>query len=607
MVHVKSIAQMAEMCYYSLRFDNVAIVYSNIIFIFLSIIPWKITTSISYQRILFWVYIMCNGFFLSLNFIDFAYYRFNQNRLMSNFLETLKFENNKASLIFHFIWAYFYLFLLFFALIYLLVFFYKKIKIHPILINNYWRYGISSGILFFGVVTLFVLGARGGDFKKSTRPITLIDAMENVKSPQHADVILSSTFTIIKTLGAQSTKVKDRFSDKEIEEGLNTVKQYPIENKFHSPPNLVIFILESMGREYWGALNETHEIANFKSFTPFLDSLAQHSLIFPNAFATSRKSIHGMPSILAGIPSFEVSYASSPYSRQKIPSVVSIAHEQGYSSSFFHGAANGSMGFTGFSNTLGFEKYYGRTEFNNDNEYDGSWGIWDEPFLQYMKSVLDTQTTPFLSTIFTLTSHEPYAIPKKYEGKFDKGHIPMHQSVGYTDYALRRFFEESSRSPWFENTVFIFTADHGNQSYFPFYEKTINRFANPLMIYKPNSDLKGVDLRLASHMDIFPTIADMIDYPKPFMAWGNSLLADQKYAPYVINYFSGGSYFMMDQNYICVHNGNKAIGFYDLVDKNMEINLIDNKNQKMIELERKCNMFLEDYFERLMSGLKNDH
>ena len=265
------------------------------------------------------------------------------------------------------------------------------------------------------------------------------------------------------------------------------------------------------------------------------------------------------------------------------------------------------MGFTGFSYTLGFEKYYGRTEFNNDNEYDGSWGIWDEPFLQYMKSVLDTQTTPFLSTIFTLTSHEPYAIPKKYEGKFDKGHIPMHQSVGYTDYALRRFFEESSRSPWFENTVFIFTADHGNQSYFPFYEKTINRFANPLMIYKPNSDLKGVDLRLASHMDIFPTIADMIDYPKPFMAWGNSLLADQKYAPYVINYFSGGSYFMMDQNYICVHNGNKAIGFYDLVDKNMEINLIDNKNQKMIELERKCNMFLEDYFERLMSGLKNDH
>ena len=604
LVHVKSIYQMAELCYYGLRFDNVAIVYSNIIFILMSIIPWKKTTHPLYQKLVFWIYLLCNGFFLSLNFIDFAYYRFNQNRLMNNFLEVIEFESNKIDLLLHLFWVYLHLIVLFFAMLYLLALAYKRLKIYPIIIENYWRYGISSFVLFFGSIALFVLGARGGDFKKSTRPITLIDAMDNVRTPQQADVVLSSAFTLLKTLGQNNyNKSKNRFTNLEIEKELNTIKEYPPSGRFEKKPNIVIFILESMGREYWGALNETYDIPNYKGYTPFLDSLARHSLIFPNGFATSRKSIHGMPSILAGIPSFETSYASSLYSRQKVGSVVSVSKELDYQTSFFHGAANGSMGLLGFSNILGFDNYYGRTEFNNDLEFDGSWGIWDEPFLGYVKSVLDQQRKPFLSSVFTITSHEPYVIPKDYEGKFDKGYLPMHQCVGYTDYALRKFFEASKTSDWFENTIFIFTADHSNQTHFPFYEKTVNRFANPLMIFKSNSELKGVDMKLASHLDIFPTVADLIDYPKPFKCWGRSLVSNQNHEPFVINYFSGGSYFMMNENLICVHNGDNAIGFYDVKDKNMENNLIRNKTQEMIDLENKCSMFLEDYFESLMSGI----
>lgn len=90
LVQVKSISQLMELCYYALRFDNVAIVYSNMIFILMSIIPWKKTTYPLYQKIVFWVYFLCNAFFLALNFVDFAYYRYNQNRLMSNFWKWLK-------------------------------------------------------------------------------------------------------------------------------------------------------------------------------------------------------------------------------------------------------------------------------------------------------------------------------------------------------------------------------------------------------------------------------------------------------------------------------------------------------------------------------------
>ena len=599
---IESFSELADLCYHGIRFDNVAIVYSNLIFILLSILPWKGTTLIAYQKILFLVFLSCNTFFLSLNFVDLAYYRFNNNRLMSNFLEVVEFETNKVTLLFHFIEVYYYLFILFFMMIFILAWAYKKVKVYPIFIDNYLHYSLSSVIFFLGTIALFVLGARGGDFKKSTRPITIIDAMNDVKTPQLSDVVLNSAFTVLKTLGMNKVKKTNRFSQEEINSVLNPVKHYTENNRFGKRPNVVIFILESMAREYWGSMNVSYDIPGFKGYTPFLDSLAQHSLIFPNHFATSRKSIHGMPSILAGIPSFETSYSSSLYSRQKVESVVSVAKALDYDTSFFHGAANGSMGLSGFANTLGYEQYYGRTEFNNDNEFDGFWGIWDEPFFLFTKSILDQKKTPFLSTIFTISSHEPYIIPKKYEGVFDKGDLQMHQCVGYTDFALKKFFESSKNSDWFDDTIFIFTADHGNQTFYPFYKKMVNRFANPLMIYKPNSNLVGVDNRLASHMDIFPTVADLIDYPKPFRSWGRSLVSDNTTEPFVVNYFSGGSYFIMDENYICVHNGFEAIGFYELNDKNFENNIIDQKNQLMVDLEKKCSLFLENYFNTLMAS-----
>ena len=80
--------------------------------------------------------------------------------------------------------------------------------------------------------------------------------------------------------------------------------------------------------------------------------------------------------------------------------------------------------------SLGFDHYYGRTEYGNDDDFDGTWGIWDEKFLEYTKGVLDKKKEPFFSTIFTVSSHEPYKIPKEYEGKFPSENNQMHQWIG---------------------------------------------------------------------------------------------------------------------------------------------------------------------------------
>ena len=411
--------------------------------------------------------------------------------------------------------------------------------------------------------------------------------------------MLNTPFAIIRTLFSNSFK-KPNFADvnkKVITELVKPVKQYP--NNPPTKPNVVVLILESYSREYIGAFNSILKIPNHKSHAPFLDSLSQHSLIFPNAYANGRQSIHGMSSILSGIPAFKDAFTSSPFPKQKIESLVSTLESEGYNTSFFHGAANGSMGFQGYGNILGIDNYYGRTEFNDDSQYDGFWGIWDEPFLQFMKKTLDKKKSPFFASVFTVSSHEPFNIPEKYKNRFKEGKIPMHKCVEYTDFALQQFFNAAKKSTWFNNTIFVLVADHGNQVFYDEYNKQIQRFAVPIIIYKPDSKYVGIDPALAQQIDIYPTILDMIGYQKPFRSWGRSLIDKKSEQPFVINSTGDITQFIKG-NYICLFDGKNAIGFYDKNDKGLTNNLISNRNSEMNNLELNCKAFIQDYMNRII-------
>ena len=595
--NLASFSELFRLSFYGIKFDLAAIIYLLSIFIILSFLPGNYFFNNGYEKLTRFFYFIGSLIGLGLNFIDFAYYRFNLMRINSKVFEVVQNEQNKVKLMYHFFIEYIDLVFLFFLFSFVWIYLYNLFNAKKQEIKSSVFYWIKSTVLFLIVIVVCIAGVRG-DLKKSTRPITLIHAMENVDNPKKADIILNSPFTLIRTIGKNSFKKTTKYSEDDIKKIIKPIKFY--HKKDTTKPNIILFILESMGREYWGSLNQKNNIDNFISYTPFLDSLSRESLIFPNFYANSRKSIHGMPAILAGIPSFETAYTSSSYSNQPLESLVSIANKMGYDTSFFHGAPNGSMGFLGFSKTLGFNNYYGKDEYNNDSDYDGYWGIWDLPFLKFTKEVIDKKSEPFLSTIFTVTSHEPYIIPDEFEGYFDEGNVPMHKAARYTDYSIRQFFEIAKDENWFNNTIFIFTADHGNQTYYSFYEKMINRFANPLMIYSHASNLKGVSNQLSQHLDIYPTIVDLINYNKPFRSWGQSLLSGIEDDSFVVNYFGAGSYFYMDNDYILVSDGNKVTGFYDSKDFDLSNNLIEESNSKMIDLEYKFNLFLQDYMTRII-------
>ena len=596
---VDSIPDLLALCYHGLVFDTTAILYVNLLFIVFSVLPFWKNTNPGYQKFLLYLYFATNLAAYATNFIDFIYYKYTFARTTIVVLNVLEHETNKSVLLFSFLVDYWHVFLLFLLFAGLWVYLYKKVSVHFALPTKKIQY-FSFSTLVFGVVILLTIGGiRGGDFKKSTRPINILDASRHVQKVAHSDIVLNTPFAIIRTLFSNSF-LKTNYP--EVNEQVILQKVQPIKQYHNNPetkPNVVVFILESYGREYIGAFNKKANILNYKSHAPFLDSLSQHSLIFTNAYANGRQSIHGMSSVIAGIPSFKDAFTSSPYPKQKIESLVSTLKSEGYDTSFFHGAANGSMGFLGFGKILGFDHYYGRTEYNNDAEFDGFWGICDEPFLQFMKNTLDKKKTPFFAAVFTVSSHEPYIIPEKYKNKFQEGGVPIHKCAEYTDFALKRFFTEAKKKPWFSNTIFVLVADHCNQIYYDEYQKTINHFAVPIIIYKPNSNYVGVDEDLAQQIDIYPTILDMIGYKKPFRSWGRSLLDKKSSTPFVIN-STGTIYQFSKGNYLCTFDGKKALGFYDKKDKDLKNNLIQNRNPAMNELELNCKAFIQDYMNRVV-------
>ncbi|MDG2053009.1 MAG: sulfatase-like hydrolase/transferase [Flavobacteriaceae bacterium] len=596
---VDSISEFFRLYYYGLAFDTTAILYVNSLFILLSITPVRGTTSKKFQIFLLYFYFVTNLIAYSLNFIDFIYYKYNYSRTTITVVDVLKDESNISGMLFRFLFTYWHVLVLFILAAYLWIYLYKKYKVTASNENINAKYYYLTSVLAIIIITvLSVGGIRGGDFKESTRPINLVDANRHVKEIKQADFVLNTPFAFIRTLSANTFKrVSYDISSDQIDHFISPIKHYTTNKK--SSPNIVLIITESFSREYSGAFNKERNIKNYVSYTPFIDSLAAHSLIFTNAFANGNKSIHGMSSVLAGIPSFKDAFTSSPYSKQEIESVVSILNKFDYDTSFFHGAANGSMGFLGFGNILGFDNYYGRTEYNNDDDFDGTWGIWDEKFLDFTKKVLNEKKEPFFSTIFTLSSHEPYKIPKEYKGKFPTGNVQMNQSISYTDYSLKTFFEASKNEEWFNNTIFIITADHGSQTGFDEYRKTVNRTGIPILIYKPDNSLTEVKKELAQQIDIYPTIIDLIGYKKPFRSWGRSLINDTIIPPFTINFGASG-YILQRGNYICFFDGEKATGFYDINDKDLKINLIEQSNSQMDTLEIVVKAFVKDFYDRIV-------
>ncbi|MDZ4708998.1 MAG: sulfatase-like hydrolase/transferase [Saprospiraceae bacterium] len=544
-----------------LVFDTSAIAYTNVLFLVLALFPVRsVLQNKIYQAFFDLSFLLVNGACLLLNVIDFYYFEFNLKRITADFTHWAG-ETNLPGILLSFIAENWFSFLVMLLLMYLFYKLYRRIPRYHTPIENSWLFALVHLALLVVFIGLAIAGMRGG-FRHSTRPITLSNAGQYVSRPELMPVVLNTPFSLIRTFDKKAYPGEIYMQEEKAIKIFNPVKNYADTIPF-VPKNIVIIILESYSREHSGRLNRGLDSGHYQGYTPFLDSLMDHSLVCTNAFANGRKSIDAMPSILAGIPSLVLPYVLSHNSLNKINSLASLLKPKGYTSGFYHGAPNGSMGFEAFSKIAGFDRYVGMNEYANEVDYDGLWGIWDEEFLQFFSRQLDTLPQPFLEVCFTLSSHHPFKLPARYEGQFPTGKLPVHQTVGYTDMALRKFFESAAKKPWFDQTLFVITADHSTVAWSDQYNSAVGAFAIPLIFYCPGDDLKKFFTPVTQQTDIMPSILDYLHFDHSFIAFGNSIF-DSTSSPFALNYLNELYQIIDEHHHLTLFDGKTIQGIFDV-------------------------------------------
>jgi phosphoglycerol transferase MdoB-like AlkP superfamily enzyme len=577
------------------RFDVAAIIYFNSLFILLSLIPLPVRQKGWYQVTIKVIFYLFNTVALIIAIADIEYYQFNNKRLT---FDILSIANEGQGMFIQYLKDFWHLFLILIIVLAIIEFFYRKPS------RNFSNFIEKPGlqiIIFFIGILFSVFCALGSLSFKPLSPVKASQYAVINKTP----LVTNSPYTFVFSISQCKLQEKKYFTQNELE------KYFTLKRQYHSAiprekENIVIIIVESLSAEFIGSLN------GYKGYTPFLDSIIGQSLVFRNATANAERSNKGITCIFSSLPSLmNESFIESVYHDNCITGIGTCLKEIGYHTSFFHGGTNGTMNFTSLCKATGIDNYYGRTEFNNEKYFDGKWGIYDEEFLQYMAKNLDTFKQPFFSAVFTLSSHHPFSIPQKYHGKFPQGPSDVLESMGYSDYSLKRFFETVSKEPWFKNTLFVITADHPFEAdghFLPEYKHQARKYAIPIIFYKPNEIKHSISLRIANQVDILPSVVDREGYQKCFKAFGHSLFSDtlQNYGYQMW----GPVYQVFDSINILYFDGFKALGLYnynaDPEDKN---NLYNIDTIKSIEMEREFKAIYQTYTNTLVHnnycGCKN--
>lgn len=556
-----------------LRFDFSALAMVNIPIILLLAVPLVYRYDKSWQHVVHAVYVALNGIALALNLIDTIYFRYIGKRTTSELFQFFGNESeNRMMVVGGVLGDYWYMFFIWLLLLWVL---YKAgkyfVPMSPPPVRKASWYIWQSIILQFWFAA-FIIMVRGGFQMK---PINVVTAARYA-SPEHMALVLNTPFSVVKTYNAKNLKTIRFFDESEINtvftpEFAKGVTQPSDSCLRVSQANVVIIILESFGQEHLGFFRPDRT----ESYTPFLDSLLGISHTF-GAWANGKRSIEALPSVLAGIPSLmHVDYPTSPYAGNRISGLGRLLKAEGYSTAFFHGGSNGTMSFDAFAAAAGFQHYYGRTEYGNEKDFDGKWGIFDEPFLQFVAQKISDMPEPFAAGVFTLSSHHPYTIPPSNKIQFAHVGNEIQQSIAYTDFALKRFFETIRMTSWFHNTLFVITADHTSEDdKHPAYNTLLGTYAVPLAFYHPAMDCSGRPETIAQHTDVMPSVLSLLGYNKPFLAFGNNLFDDSR--PHYSLSFLNGMYQLIMDDYVLHFDGNKTVALYSLsFDPQLQNNLKD--------------------------------
>ena len=589
----------------ALVFDTSALLYVNALYLVLMLLPLHLKERAGFHKGLKWLFVVTNAIGVAMNLMDAVYFQYTGRRSTVTVFTEFANEGNITSIILTEFVHHWYLVLAFIVLVYLLWRCYTKPRLEVYRFGHY--YYISQFVALLVMIPVAIVGIRGS-VTAGTRPITISNANQFVNRPVESSVVLNTPFSMIRSIGKKAFVTPDYMSSEQMEAIYSPVHTHPVvDGNSHPGKNVVILIVESMGKEYIGSLNSNLDGGNYKGYMPFIDSLVSKSVTYEYSYANGRISMDAMPSILSGMPMMVESIFLTPASLNDVDGISSILDREGYSTAFFHGGHNISMGFSAYAHSIGYKQYYGLDEYCKSPKYggmddfDGKWAIWDEPFLQFTLDNIGEMKQPFLATVFTASSHHPYNVPEQYRDSLkDEGGQPIHKCVRYTDMALRRFFERASHEPWYQNTIFVLVADHTNQTSHDVYKTDLGLYSIPIIFFTPDGSLQPLhdEAAIVQQTDITPTLLHLLGYNKPYVAFGEDLLATEGGDTWAFNY-NAGIYQLVRGDLLLQFDGTKTTAVYRFkTDPLLKENLV-GKLPEQQEMELFLKALIQQYMSRM--------
>lgn len=535
--HINGFAELWGVAKGSFVYNTMSLLWTNCLFILLSIIPFRFRERRWYQGILYAIYLTTNTVLIVLNGSDVVYFAHTMKRFT---LEDIHFTNNSNSLtiFLNFLQHNLSIVIIVMMLIGLLIYGWHYIKYHPIRIEDNKRYYIVNSIAALVISILCISGMRG-TFNPKKPWVKMSEAASY--SPEKTWLILSNPYCFLRSLDKSIEYDKvDYFIPEKLSQTYSP--EHCIDSSYCDlgQRNVIVFILESFSKEHSKFLNpELYK--NESGCTPFLDSLMQEGYTFTHAYANGLKSIEAIPSILASIPSFKTSFAAMPELFGDFEALPEILSKQGYQTAFFSGGERNSMGFEDITQMFGTQHRYCRDEYEagnpvNDSTIEPFWGVYDMPYFQFMADEIGKMQEPFFASMFNLTSHHPYRLPPDYIEIIPRGHTPEQRVVAYTDLSIRRFFDRVKNEPWFNNTLFVFVADHVSPiCYDPQTYTMKGRTAIIEFLYTPDGALCGIDSTIVQQLDVMPTVLGLIGNKKPYFAFGRDIFNEPERQPFAVN------------------------------------------------------------------------
>jgi phosphoglycerol transferase MdoB-like AlkP superfamily enzyme len=505
-----------------IRFDIAAILLVNSPIILLSLFLTRNSFVLFFERLLF---VILNSTAILIAIDDFELFHFMGKRLSYDlFVITDDILDQLPQLVKNF-W-YLPLFVFSFGVA---SYYFDRKYFSLIELKSSWRSHLFS--LF--IIGVSFIGIRGGLQHKS---INVQSAFIQGKN-ELGHLVLNSPYHFLRTLKNEPKKKLNYFkSDDDAKNIILNRREFREVFKGQSKANVVLIILESFSSEYVE-----------KGYAPFLSELKNKGAYFDRHLANGRRSIESLPSLLCGQPSLlNEPISKSIYAGNKFNCFPKNLKEAGYTNFFFHAGAKGTMGFEAYTLANGFDKYFSKEDYG-DKDFDGTWGIFDLPFLQFTAKQISQLKEPFLVGVFTLSSHQPYKIPDEFKGKFSKGTLEIHESIGYTDLSLRKFFESIQNESWFKNTYFIITADHSQKVETKKYSNIIGRYRVPLLVLGPGIKPETKQ-KVTQHSDIPKTVLDLVEVKGEMPATSVSAFNDD--VGLALNYADGTTYFMVAENFL---------------------------------------------------------